>query len=170
MTHAPVDWVEFISVSPAATEEFGRRLAQVLPPGSVVSLHGTLGAGKTVFARGVARGLGITEPVTSPTFAIVQEYRRPHGGWFYHLDLYRIGDDRDACAFGIEEYLFRPEAVTVIEWPERIAGLLAEEQESAGARANPAAGPALVPVEIECLDDDRRRLRLPATLAGQLRY
>ena len=168
MTPAPVDWVEFVTASPAATEELGRRLAHVLPPGSVVPLYGTLGAGKTVFARGVARGLGITEPVTSPTFAIVQEYRRPDGGWFYHLDLYRIGGDRDACAFGIEEYLFRPEAVTVIEWPERIAGLLAAEEDGARAIRSAVAGPLLVPVEIACLDEDRRRLRLPASVAGQL--
>ncbi len=141
------------------TEVLGRRLAAVLPPGAVLTLYGNLGAGKTVLARGIARGLGVTEPVTSPTFAIVQEYRAPGGRWFYHLDLYRIRDDADALAFGIEEYLFNPAAVTVVEWPERIPGLLAD----AGPDGRPAAE-RLFPVHIESLDESRRRFRLPAAL------
>ena len=139
------------------TEALGRRLAALLPPGAVVTLYGNLGAGKTVLARGIARGLGVAEPVTSPTFASVQEYRAPGGRWFYHLDLYRIRDDSDALAFGIEEYLFNPAAVTVVEWPERIPGLLADT----GPDGMPACN-LLFPVHIDSLDETRRRFRIPA--------
>ena len=141
------------------TEALGRRLAGVLPPGAVLTLYGNLGAGKTVLARGIARGLGITEPVTSPTFTIVQEYRAADERWFYHLDLYRIRDDADALAFGIEEYLFNPAAITVVEWPERIPGLLAD----VGPDGRPAAE-LVFPVHIESLDENRRTFRLPAGL------
>jgi len=141
------------------TEALGRRLAAILPPGAVITLYGNLGAGKSVLARGIARGMGITEPVTSPTFAIVQEYRAPHDRWFYHLDLYRIRNDADALAFGIEEYLFNPAAITVIEWPERIPGLLAD----VGPDGKPAAE-LVVPIHIESLDETHRRFKLPAGL------
>ena len=141
----------------AGTEALGRRLAGVLPPGAVLTLYGDLGAGKTVLARGIARGLGITEPVTSPTFTIVQEYRAPGGRWLYHLDLYRIRDDADALAFGVEEYLFNPAAITVVEWPERIPGLLAD----VGPDGRSAAA-LLFPIHLESLDETRRVFRLPA--------
>jgi len=138
------------------TEAFAAGLAARLPPGTVVPLYGDLGSGKTVFARGVARGLGITEPVTSPTFAIAQEYRAPGGLWLYHLDLYRIANDAEALAFGLEEYLFAPHAVTLVEWPERIAGLLAAEEAGGGGR--------VLPVSLENDGEDRRRIRVPACL------
>ena len=143
----------------AETEALGCRLAGVLPPGAVLTLYGDLGAGKTVLARGIARGLGISEPVTSPTFTIVQEYRAPDDRWLYHLDLYRIRDDIDALAFGIEEYLFNPAAITVVEWPERIPGLLAD----VGPDGRPAAE-LVFPVHIESLDETRRTFRLPSGL------
>ncbi len=148
---------DITTASAAETEAFARGLAARLPDGCVVTLNGDLGAGKTVFARGLARGLGITEPVTSPTFTIVQEYPRPGGGWFYHLDLYRIRGADDALAFGLEEFLFQPHTLTVIEWPERLGDLL-ETELPAGARH--------VPVQITALDDTRRTIRLPADLAG----
>lgn len=114
----------FESKSYDATLELGAKLASIMEPGQVIALHGDLGAGKTVLSRGFARGLGITEPVTSPTFTVAQEYQAPNGRWFYHLDMYRIDDERSALAFGIEEYLFAPNAVTLVEWPERIEKLL----------------------------------------------
>jgi hypothetical protein len=130
-----------------------------------VALHGDLGAGKTVLTRGIARGLGITEPVTSPTFTIVQEYRRADGQWLYHLDMYRIRSEDDALAFGIEEFLFAPNAVTVVEWPERIAGLLEVPWRAGGAGQTGAAGAAegalLVPLWLEHVSDHERRVRLP---------
>ena len=96
-----------------------------LPTGSVIALHGDLGAGKTVFSRGFARGLGITEPVSSPTYTIIQEYQIGTG-WFFHLDLYRISDENSALAFGVNEYLEEHHAWAVVEWPERISGILPE--------------------------------------------
>ncbi len=115
-----------ISHSEEETLELGRRLAATLPPGSVLALHGDLGAGKTALSRGIAAGLGITEPVTSPTFTVVQEYPCQAGAvhWLFHLDMYRIDDERAAAAFGIDEFLWVADAIALIEWPERIAGLL----------------------------------------------
>ncbi|MDD5698622.1 MAG: tRNA (adenosine(37)-N6)-threonylcarbamoyltransferase complex ATPase subunit type 1 TsaE [Victivallaceae bacterium] len=112
------------SNSERETEDFAARLARRLKPGCVIALYGDLGAGKTVFCRGFARGLNIIEPVSSPTYTIIQEYPLENGGWFFHLDLYRIDTPQAALAFGVEEYLEAPDAYTVIEWPERIENLL----------------------------------------------
>lgn len=114
----------FLSRSEAETEAVGAALARELEAGGIVLLNGDLGAGKTVFSRGFARGLGITEPVSSPTYTIVQEYELPGGRRLYHMDLYRIGDEHAALGFGVDEFLSEPGAVSLIEWPERIRGLL----------------------------------------------
>ncbi len=119
-----INAVNFISHSEEETEAFAQQLATSLPSGSILALKGDLGAGKTVFARGFARGLGITEPVSSPTYTIIQEYPRPDGSWFYHMDLYRITNVISALEFGIEEYLEDPTALTIIEWAERIESIL----------------------------------------------
>ena len=96
---------KFISHSEAETEAYAAALARRLPPGTILTLEGDLGAGKTVFARGFARGLGITEPVSSPTYTIVQEYALPGGGGrLYHLDLYRINSPGAALDFGVDEF------------------------------------------------------------------
>ena len=114
-----------ISRSEAETEAVGAELAREIGRGRVVLLDGDLGAGKTVFARGFARGLGITEPVSSPTYTIVQEYPLPGGnGFFYHLDLYRIADEHAALGFGADEFLDDPASYALLEWPERIRGIL----------------------------------------------
>ena len=108
--------------SEAETLAWGQHLAATLQPGTVIALHGSLGAGKTCLVKGIAAGLGIDEPVTSPTYTLVHEH---HGGRLplAHVDLYRLEDLHAALAIGIEEYL--PGAgVTVIEWAERIAELL----------------------------------------------
>ena len=161
-----MDWKTVTADSEASTQEWGARLAPLLMPGSVLALHGELGVGKTVLTRGVARGLGIVEPVTSPTFTIVQEYRRPDGSWLFHLDMYRISGEDDALGFGIEEYLFVPDGITVIEWPERISGLLQDESERTGHTPVPErtgdvlAG--LLPFHLAHVAEDTRRLRIPA--------
>lgn len=110
--------------SPEATEAFGRALAACLRGGEAIALHGDLGAGKTVLARGLARGLGIAEAVRSPTFTIVQEYAGTSLR-LYHIDLYRLAGAEAALAFGIEEYLGDRDAVTVVEWAERAPELFA---------------------------------------------
>ena len=104
------------------TRELAAKIAAETPNGTVFALDGNLGAGKTVFASGFARGLGITEPVSSPTFTIVQEYPRTNG-MFFHLDLYRIDNPDAALAFGIDEFLYASDAISLVEWPERIEGL-----------------------------------------------
>lgn len=114
---------KFISTSEEQTEKIAAKLAAKLSTGSVIALHGNLGCGKTVFARGFARALGVTDYVTSPTFTIVQEYPLADDRRLYHLDLYRIGNEDDAIAFGIDEYLLDTEAFCLLEWPTRIKEL-----------------------------------------------
>ncbi len=108
--------------TPEATRGIARSLASKAEAGSVYALTGDLGVGKTVFSKGFAEGLGIGEPVTSPTFTIVQEYgggRLP----FYHFDVYRIEDEEELFEVGLGEYLYA-DGVCLIEWADRIAGLL----------------------------------------------
>ena len=108
------------------TAVLGRALAEVLPPGSLVALHGTLGAGKTRLVQALAAGLGIAPgEVTSPTFVLAQEYEGRC--MLYHLDAYRLKDAAEAEGLGIEDY-FSPTAITCIEWAERIESALPVER------------------------------------------
>ena len=111
------------SAAESDTDALGASLGTELSGGEIVALHGDLGAGKTVFARGLSRGMGVDEPICSPTFTVVQEYQGDRYR-LYHIDLYRLSGVDDALAFGIEDYLEDEEAVTVIEWSERISELL----------------------------------------------
>jgi tRNA threonylcarbamoyladenosine biosynthesis protein TsaE len=111
--------MEFVSHSPADTEALGERWGRAAQSGLVLALSGDLGAGKTQFVRGLARGLGISSRVHSPTFTLVNEY----GGGrlkLFHLDLYRLETPEQILSAGIEEYL-KPDGVSVVEWAERIA-------------------------------------------------
>jgi tRNA threonylcarbamoyladenosine biosynthesis protein TsaE len=112
---------EFLSHSPEDTEALGERLAPKLRPGSVLALRGGLGAGKTCFAKGLARGLGVEEEVTSPTYTIVSEYEgRPEAPLpFYHIDAYRLRGEEDFEALGGRELLYGG-GICVVEWSERI--------------------------------------------------
>ena len=114
--------MEYVSNSPAETEALGAALADKLTPGAVVAFSGDLGAGKTAFVRGMARGLGITERVTSPTFTIVNEYE---GGRLplFHFDMYRLGSSEELFDIGWEEYLARG-GVCAVEWSENVADAL----------------------------------------------
>lgn len=106
------------------TYRLGKRLATQAVPGTVIALNGELGVGKTVFTKGFAAGLGITEHVSSPTFTIVQVYdggRMP----FYHFDVYRIGDIGEMDEIGYEEY-FYGDGVCLVEWAEQIREILPE--------------------------------------------
>ncbi len=108
------------------TFDLARGLGEQACPGAVFTLSGDLGVGKTVFAQGLAKGLGIQEPVSSPTFTIVQVYdegRLP----FYHFDVYRIGDIEEMDEIGYED-CFYGDGVCLIEWAERIAQLLPEQR------------------------------------------
>ena len=113
-----------VSASESETEAIGAEIARMCPRGSVILLDGDLGAGKTVFTRGFARALGIDEPVSSPTYTIVQEYDLPERGRLYHLDLYRISGVQAALAFGVDEFLNDPSSYALVEWPERISGII----------------------------------------------
>ena len=110
-----------LSRSTDETLELAGTVGDLLRAGDVVSLVGDLGAGKTVFARGVARALGVTEPVVSPSFTIVREYdgRMP----LVHVDVYRIDTVQELYDLGFEE-LVRDDAVTLVEWGDMIDGLL----------------------------------------------
>ncbi len=104
------------------TRELARELAAVLPVDTVLALHGTLGVGKTTFVQGLARGLGVTEAVTSPTFNLLTLHK---GGTrlLAHLDAYRLNDAREAEALMLEDFLVSPWCLAV-EWPENIAAWL----------------------------------------------
>ena len=108
------------SNSEEKTEKIASEIAKKIQFGTCIGLRGNLGVGKTVFARGFARGLGIDDIVSSPTFTLVKEYHAGDNQWLYHLDLYRITDIESALVFGIDEYLNDSNAIVLIEWPERI--------------------------------------------------
>ena len=109
----------FISHNPAETESLGERWGRTAQCGLVIALTGELGAGKTQFVKGLARGLGIPARVHSPTFTLVNEYT---GGRLrlFHLDLYRLETREQILSAGLEEF-FQPDGVAVVEWAERIA-------------------------------------------------
>lgn len=113
----------FTTRSPAETEAFGRRLGEIATAGSVILLHGDLGAGKTTLTKGIARALTIAEPIQSPTFTLVAEHlgRDPVGNVLrlYHLDLYRLADPDELESIGFDEYIEPDAGVTIIEWSER---------------------------------------------------
>ena len=116
--------MDFITRSAAETEQLGARLARALEPGDVIAYRGDLGAGKTAFTRGLARGLGIREPVTSPTYTIVNEY--PQGRLpLFHFDMYRLSDPEELFDLGWEDYLAR-EGVCAVEWSENVAEALSD--------------------------------------------
>ena len=117
--------MEFVTHSPEQTRQLGARLAKALKPGAVVAFTGDLGAGKTAFTRGIARGLGIGDRVTSPTFAIVNEYE---GGRLplFHFDMYRLTSSDELFDIGWDDYLARG-GVCAVEWSERVSDALPED-------------------------------------------
>lgn len=114
-----------ITTSPLDTEAVGKYLGSLAVPGDIFCLFGDLGAGKTCLARGVARGLGVEEPVTSPTFTLINEYqgRIP----LYHMDVYRLEGAADMEDLGYEEY-FYGDGVTLLEWAGRVKKVLPDER------------------------------------------
>ena len=110
--------MEYITNSPARTEAVGAALAKVLKPGTVIAYRGDLGAGKTAFTRGLAQGLGVKEPVTSPTYTIVNEYLSGSMPLF-HFDMYRLESEDELFDIGWEDYLDRG-GVCAVEWSENV--------------------------------------------------
>jgi tRNA threonylcarbamoyladenosine biosynthesis protein TsaE len=136
----------FISHSPAATESLGEAWGRAAQSGLVIALSGDLGAGKTQFVKGLARGLGVTARVHSPTFTLVNEY----GGGrlkLFHLDLYRLETAAQILSAGIEEFL-SPDGVAVIEWAERLED----------GRWKMEDGKKFVQVKIEIVSETERKI------------
>lgn len=120
--------------APEETQALGKRIGEYANPGDVYTLMGDLGVGKTVFTQGIAEGLGITEPVCSPTFTIVQIYeegRMP----FYHFDVYRIGDIEEMDEIGYEDY-FYGNGLCMIEWANLIEEILPERRKEVTIEKN----------------------------------
>lgn len=110
--------------TPEETFALGKKIGELAKPGQIYTLMGDLGVGKTVFTQGVAAGLDITEPISSPTFTIIQEYesgRLP----FYHFDVYRIGDIEEMEEIGYDDYFFG-QGICLIEWADLITEILPE--------------------------------------------
>jgi len=133
---------EIISKKPEETFNAGKMLGAKAKPGNVIALFGELGSGKTVIAKGVARGLGIEEDITSPTFTLLEIYeaRIP----LYHFDLYRIDNPHELDNLFFEEY-WESEAVSVIEWAERAADRIPDNA---------------IRIAIEYVDETTRRIRI----------
>ncbi len=134
------------------TRRIGAALGRWLQPGDIVAVQGPLGAGKTRLIQGIAEGLGVTEPVQSPSFILIQAYPLPGGGKFYHVDLYRLENPEAVWALGLWD-LFDETAIIAMEWPERAAGLIPE----------PYLRVILIP-----LDDTTRHIRIEAVGAFPL--
>ena len=134
--------MQFITNAPEETEALGEKLGKLLRPGTVLAYLGDLGAGKTAFTRGLARGLGCRETVTSPTYTIVNEYlggRLP----LFHFDMYRLTSSDDLWDIGWEDYLDR-QGVCAVEWSENV----------------PEAMTGALTVRIEKLGDSVRRITI----------
>ncbi len=116
---------KIVTHSSEETVALGSRIAEQLKPGTVVSLHGSLGSGKTTFVKGMARSLDIQEDITSPSFTIMSEYEGTLP--LYHLDLYRVDSLEEFELLGVEE-LFYGRGITLIEWAEKIEALLPDDR------------------------------------------
>ena len=122
---------QIITETQSETEELGKKIAKNLVGGDIVCLEGELGAGKTVLVKGIAAGLGIKAKITSPTFALMNVYTvtslksKVHS--LIHIDTYRLKNKEELIEIGIEDYLGKPDTICVIEWPEKVSGLLRDK-------------------------------------------
>lgn len=152
MTTAPP--LEFVSRGPDETRAYGERAAGVLRGGEVIALEGALGAGKTQFVKGLAAGLGVSpdEPVVSPTFVLVREYKGRLK--LYHIDAYRLASVDELLAVGLEEMRGDPRGVVAIEWADRVSAVLPRD--------------AII-VRLEHVSENERRIRLESIGADRAR-
>jgi tRNA threonylcarbamoyladenosine biosynthesis protein TsaE len=137
----PANAFDFLSHSPEQTRRLGMRLGGLLQNGDIVCLQGDLGAGKTTFVQGLASGWGSLDAVSSPTFILVNVYRRANGGQLFHFDTYRIESLPEAEELDLDAMLNA--GPLVIEWPERMAGVLPAER---------------LWIKLEHVDGDRRQI------------
>ncbi|MDP3043657.1 MAG: tRNA (adenosine(37)-N6)-threonylcarbamoyltransferase complex ATPase subunit type 1 TsaE [bacterium] len=123
-----------ITNSEKETFNFAKKFAKRLKGGKIIGLTGDLGAGKTVFAKGLAAGLGVKKNITSPTFVLMKVYQTkyPNIKYLIHIDAYRLKTPQDLIAIGAEEYFNRPDAVTVIEWADKIKKILPKKTKYIG--------------------------------------
>ena len=137
------------------TFKLGVKIGEQARPGEIYTLNGDLGVGKTVFTQGVARGLGIEEPVNSPTFTIVQVYEEGKMP-FYHFDVYRIVDIEEMEEIGYDDYFFG-NGVCLIEWAELIQELLPKQIISVNIEKNPEKGFDYRKITIDGLEKERMK-------------
>jgi len=136
-----------ICSSPEETLSLGHKIARLLKKGSIVALHGPLGAGKTCLTKGIAAGLGVKEPVTSPSYTIVCEYEgilEDESVQIYHIDAYRLAGSDDFSAIGGEEIVFG-DGISIIEWCERIPDFIRD---------------GVLSIDIQILDAERRQFHI----------
>lgn len=138
--------LEFLSHSPEQTRRLGTRLGEGVAEGDVICLAGDLGAGKTTLAQGIARGWGALQAITSPTFVLINEYRRADASMLYHVDAYRLSGPGEAEGIGLHE-LFTAGHPVILEWPERVAECLPSDR---------------LTIALSWVDESRRRLRFEA--------
>lgn len=138
--------LEFFSRSPEQTRRIGMRLGALLDAGDVISLQGDLGAGKTTFTQGIAQGWGSLDTVSSPTFILVNQYRRADGEKLFHLDAYRLDSTPEAEELDLDSML--AEGALIVEWPERLGGLIPVEN---------------LRIQFEHISEEHRRLEFRAS-------
>lgn len=134
--------VEILSKNPEYTRRIGEQLGAVLQPGDVICLQGELGAGKTTFVQGLAQGWGSLDSVSSPTFILVNVYRRADGAQLFHLDAYRLESMPEAEQLDLDSML--AQGTLIIEWPERLGNLIPDER---------------LWIDLEHVDEGQRQLR-----------
>lgn len=137
--------VDFFSRSPEQTRRIGVRLGGALQAGDVICLQGDLGAGKTTFVQGIAQGWGSVDAVSSPTFILVNVYRRADEAQLFHMDAYRLDSAPEAEELDLDSML--ADGALIIEWPERIPGLIPAER---------------LWVDLEHVDEEEREMKFKA--------
>jgi tRNA threonylcarbamoyladenosine biosynthesis protein TsaE len=138
--------MDFFSRSPEQTRRVGKRLGSALQTGDVICLQGDLGAGKTTFVQGIAKGWGSLDSVSSPTFIIVNVYRRADQSQLFHMDAYRLDSQLEAEELDLDSML--AQGPLLIEWPERVDGLVPNER---------------LWVKLEHLDEEEREMKFKAS-------
>jgi tRNA threonylcarbamoyladenosine biosynthesis protein TsaE len=142
--------MEIVTKSARETQKLGEKIGNSLKSGSLICLYGDLGSGKTTFMQGLAKGFGVKKRVLSPTFIIMRQYpltihHLPSIINLYHIDLYRIKDEKDVESLGLQEIWSDPKNVVAIEWPEKIEKVLPEKR---------------VNIYFEYLGEDERKIRV----------